>query len=61
LGETLEQATEFIVNQKLKKQGAMGGLIAVDKNGNVAMPFNTAGMFRGFVKSDGEKKVMMFR
>lgn len=61
LGETLEQATEFIINQKLKAQGAVGGLIAVDKNGNVAMPFNTAGMYRGYVRSDGRKEVMMFR
>lgn len=61
LGETLEQATEYIINQKLKAQGALGGLIAVDKNGNVAMPFNTAGMFRGYVKSTGETEVRMFR
>lgn len=61
LGETLEQATDYIVNQKLKAQGAMGGLIAVDKNGNVSMPFNTEGMFRGYVKSTGENAVLMFR
>ena len=61
LGETLEQATEFIINQKLKSQGAVGGLIAVDKDGNVSMPFNTPGMFRGYVKSNGETKVLMFK
>ena len=60
LGETLEQATEFIVNQKLKSQGGIGGLIAVDKDGNVSMPFNTPGMFRGYVKSSGETRVLMF-
>lgn len=61
LGETLDQATEFIVNQKLKSQGGIGGLIAVDKDGNVSMSFNTPGMFRGYVKSDGKAKVLMFR
>jgi beta-aspartyl-peptidase (threonine type) len=45
---------------KLKNQGGIGGIIAVDKIGNIAMPFNTAGMFRGFVKSSGEMKVAMF-
>lgn len=61
LGETLEQSAEYIMNQKLKSQGADGGLIAVDKDGNVSMPFNTSGMFRGYVKSSGETKVLMFK
>jgi beta-aspartyl-peptidase (threonine type) len=59
-GLTLAEATNEVVMKKLKNQGGIGGIIAVDKNGNVAMPFNTSGMFRGFVKSDGEMKVAMF-
>jgi len=59
LKETVEQSTEYIINKKLKDQGATGGLIAVDKNGNIAMPFNTPGMFRGFVK-EGEKGEVIF-
>lgn len=46
--KSLEEAAENIINQKLKDQGAGGGLIALDKNGNIVMPFNTAGMFRGY-------------
>jgi L-asparaginase / beta-aspartyl-peptidase len=46
--------------QKLKKQGGTGGIIAVDRKGNVAMTFNTTGMFRGYVKSGGEKMVGIF-
>jgi len=61
LGETVEQAAEYIINEKLKSQGGNGGLIAVDKNGNISMPFNTPGMFRGFVKHGAEPKVFMFR
>ena len=61
LGETLEQSAEYIMNKKLKSQGADGRLIAVDKDGNVSMPFNTSGMFRGYVKSEGETKVLMFK
>ena len=61
LGETVEQAAEYIINEKLKSQGGAGGLIAVDKNGNISMPFNTPGMFRGFVKQGAEPRVLMFR
>lgn len=61
LGESLEKAADYIINDKLKKQGAMGGLIAVDKEGNVAMPFNSAGMFRGVAKEGKPIQVMMFR
>jgi beta-aspartyl-peptidase (threonine type) len=46
--------------KKLKNQGGTGGIIAVDKNGNIAMPFNTTGMFRGFVKADGKGMVKIF-
>ncbi len=61
LGESLEKAADYIINDKLKKQGAMGGLIAVDKEGNVAMPFNSPGMFRGVAKEGKPIQVMMFR
>ncbi len=61
LGETVEQAAEYIINEKLKNQGGTGGLIAVDKNGSVSMPFNTPGMFRGWVTSASGAEVRMFR
>lgn len=61
LGETVEEASGFIVNEKLKSQGASGGLIALDKDGNIAMPFNTSGMFRGYVKKGEKAQVYVFR
>ena len=39
----------------------MGGLIALDKNGNIAMPFNTAGMYRGAITENGEIEVEIFK
>jgi len=60
-GLSLKEASEFVINDKLKKQNATGGVICVDKNGNVSMPFNTKGMFRAFVKSNGETAVLMFQ
>jgi beta-aspartyl-peptidase (threonine type) len=45
---------------KLTKIKGNGGIIALDQNGNIAMEFNTAGMFRGYIKSNGEKKIAIF-
>lgn len=59
-GSTLAEAANEVIMIKLKTQGGTGGIIAVDKNGNIAMPFNTSGMFRGFVKSGVAMKVAMF-
>ncbi|GAB1404411.1 isoaspartyl peptidase/L-asparaginase [Lentimicrobium sp.] len=61
LGESLKQASDYIVNNKLAAQNAAGGLIAVDKDGNIAMPFNTPGMFRGYVTEGKPIQVLMFR
>lgn len=60
-GKTLEEAANENIMEKLKEQGGNGGIIAVDHEGNVAMPFNTTGMFRGFVKSTGETEVNIFK
>lgn len=57
----LEQATDIVVNQKLVNAGGTGGIIAVDKNGNISMAFNSNMMFRAFAKSTGEKEVAIFR
>jgi len=60
-GLSVAEAADVVVMHKLKQQGGKGGIIAVDKHGNIAMPFNTTGMFRGYVKSGGEVKVAMFK
>lgn len=59
-GMSLAEAANEAIMVKLKKQGGTGGVIAVDKNGNIAMQFNTLGMFRGYVKAGCELKVSMF-
>jgi len=53
----LKQAADEMVMKRLPALGGDGGLIAVDKDGNIAMPFCTEGMYRGYVK-EGEKKVV---
>ena len=46
---------------KLNELGGTGGVIAIDANGNIAMEFNTSGMFRAYLKSDGEKEIAIFK
>ena len=50
-----------IVIKKVEDMGGDGGLIALDKNGNVAMPFNTEGMYRGTVTSDGKIEIKIYK
>lgn len=51
--QTLQQASDALVMQQLPALGGDGGLIAVDKEGNMVMPFCTEGMYRGFIRKDG--------
>ncbi|MFT4064883.1 isoaspartyl peptidase/L-asparaginase family protein [Paraburkholderia sp.] len=47
---SLEQAAHDVVMNRLPKIDGRGGLIAVDARGNVTLPFNTEGMYRGFAR-----------
>jgi beta-aspartyl-peptidase (threonine type) len=49
---SLQEAAEEVIMKRVLKVGGDGGLIAVDANGNVAMPFNTEGMYRGYMNSN---------
>ena len=60
-GMTLEQATNEVVMKKLKEQGGEGGLIAIDTKGNIAMPFNTPGMYRAYKKKNGKSEVKIYK
>jgi len=60
-GISLKEAADFIINDKMVKFNGDGGLIALDKEGNIAMPFNTKGMYRGYKKSNGKTVVKIFK
>jgi len=49
-----------MVLDKMQRLGGDGGLIALDAKGNVTMPFNTAGMYRGTVTAEGKIKVQIY-
>lgn len=60
-GLSLEEASNLVVNDKLVKAGGSGGIISVDKFGNVSMPFNSAGMFRGYATADGKSAILIYK
>jgi hypothetical protein len=49
-GASLADAAHDVVMNKLPRLAGRGGMIAVDAHGNVAMPFNTEGMYRGYAR-----------
>jgi len=58
---SLDQAASEVINIKLAKLGGTGGVIAIDKDGNVAMPFNTEGMFRGYIINGSAPIVKIYK
>lgn len=57
----LQEAADRVVMQQLVKMGGDGGIIAVDKDGNVSMTFNTPGMFRGSLTSSTAPTVAIYK
>jgi len=60
-GQALAQAADDVVLNVLGPIGGSGGLIAVDARGNVALPFNCSGMYRGVVAADGQLRTAIYR
>ena len=54
-GDSLEVAANEVVNRIVPAAGGDGGAIALDRDGNIAMPFNSGSMFRGWIKPDGSR------
>lgn len=58
---SLEEAAHEVVMEKLVEKGGSGGIIAIDREGNMTMPFNSEGMFRGFIKEKGNAQVFIYK
>ncbi len=58
---SLKSAAELVINKKLKSVDGSGGVIGIDAEGNIAMKFNTPGMYRGYFIEGGEPVVKMFK
>ena len=59
-GASLAVAADAVIMQRVAGLGGDGGAIAVDCEGNIAMPFSTAGMYRGWLRSDGTRGTAIF-
>jgi beta-aspartyl-peptidase (threonine type) len=59
-GLSLTDAATEVITRRLPKIGGDGGLIAVDRHGNISMPFNTEGMYRACRSSIGETVVRIY-
>jgi L-asparaginase / beta-aspartyl-peptidase len=60
-GMSLHDAAGEVVMKKLVKMGGEGGIIALDREGNVVMPFNSEGMYRGYIKADGKSEILIYK
>ncbi|MBB5674400.1 isoaspartyl peptidase/L-asparaginase family protein [Xanthomonas sp. WHRI 6108] len=60
-GQSLQQAADTVIDQEIPKAGGDGGAIALDAQGNAAFPFNTEGMYRGWIGADGSPHVAIFK
>lgn len=60
-GLSLKEAAQEVVQNKLKKMGGDGGIIAIDAKGNLVMEFNTAGMYRASADENGNISVAIYK
>ncbi|TMM30457.1 isoaspartyl peptidase/L-asparaginase [Polaribacter aestuariivivens] len=59
--KTLKEATKDVIQNKLTQLGGTGGVVALDKNGNMSFEFNTAGMYRASMNDKGELIVKIYK
>lgn len=60
-GVSLKEATKLVIQDKLTDLGGTGGVVAIDKHGNVSMEFNTAGMYRAHMNAEGDLKIAIYK
>lgn len=58
---SLEEAAKKVIQEKLTELGGEGGIIAIDNKGNIAMEFNSAGMYRAAMNKDGELTMGIYK
>jgi len=58
---SLKEATKDVIQNKLTKLGGTGGVVALDKNGNMSFEFNTAGMYRASMNDAGQLVVKIYK
>lgn len=59
--KSLQEAAQEVIQNKLPALGGDGGIVAIDAKGNVAMEFNTAGMYRAHINKEGQLTVKIYK
>ena len=59
--KSLKEATKDVIQNKLTKLGGLGGVVALDKNGNMSFEFNTEGMYRASMDDQGTLIVKIYK
>ena len=57
----LNKAVSKVIHQKIGGIGGDGGMIGIDKNSNIVMDFNTAGMYRAYINKKGQKQILLYK
>ena len=60
-GQSAREAGEAVINKEIPKAGGDGGAIVLTSDGHFALPFNTEGMYRGWIGADGEPHVAIYK
>lgn len=60
-GFSLNEAVQEAIHKKLTRAGGSGGVIALDARGNIAMTFNTEGMYRGYIRGNEEAVILLYK
>jgi beta-aspartyl-peptidase (threonine type) len=60
-GDDIDEAADDVVMKRVPELGGNGGVIALDARGRIALPFNTSGMYRGWIDVDGNRGTAIFR
>ncbi len=58
---SVQDAANEVIHKRILAIGGEGGLIAIDSKGNIAMPFNTEGMYRALKTSKGEEAIAIYK
>jgi len=60
-GISLQEAAQEVIQNKVPALGGDGGIVAIDKKGNIAMEFNTAGMYRAHMNAEGDLVILIYK
>lgn len=60
-GFSLKDAANKVIHETLVNMGGDGGIISVDKDGNIALTFNTSGMYRGYIKAGEDPVIAIYK